>query len=123
MTDTIKVYRIEHALGEHGMWYRADGTYDPFIKTVPNAKSADLPMDPDERYGQRGRRWYSAAANIDLMHYWFTAQDAMELAKAGYEVFEFEVSEYIVEEFQTIFTRESIVKKTPIPLESIWEVT
>lgn len=120
MTDTLVVYRIENSASQHGMWYRADGSYDPFIKTIPNAKSADLPMEPHERYGQRGRRWYSAAASIELMHYWFTKEDAQALAAAGYEVFEFEVSEYIVEEFQVIFTRESIIRQTLIPLEDVW---
>lgn len=120
MTNTLIVYRIEHGAGQHGMWYRADGTYDPFIKTVPNAKSAELPMDPDKRYGQRGRRWYSAAGSIEAMHYWFTAEDAKALAAAGYEVFEFEVSEYIVEEFQVIFTRESVIRQTLLPSEIIW---
>lgn len=120
MSGTIVVYRIEHGAEKHGMWYRADGTYDPFIKTLPNAKSASLPMEPDERYGRRGRRWYSAAASVELMHHWFTAEDARALAAAGYEVFEFEVSEYLVEEFQVIFTRESVVRRTPVPLESIW---
>ena len=102
------------------MCYRADGTYDPFIKTLPNAKSADLPMEPDERYGQNGKRWYSSAPSIELMNHWFTAEDARNLAAAGYLLFEYEVSEYIIEEFQVIFTRESVVKKTLVPLESVW---
>ncbi|MED1125171.1 hypothetical protein [Bacillus atrophaeus] len=118
----MKIYRIENEETMHGMWYRLDGTYDPFIKRLTDGRSADLPMDFHPRYSQGGYKWFSGGKSIEQMAYWFSAQDALELHEAGYKLYEFEATQYIEEEFQTLFTREGVVSKREIPLETIWNM-
>lgn len=119
----MKIYRLENPQTQCGMWYRSDGTYDPFIKTLTEGKSKHLPMEYDEKYSQGGLKWFSGCGSIELMRHWFTARDAFELCEAGYKLYEFEASQFIIEEFQIIFTREGIQSLREIPLNTIWDVS
>lgn len=96
------------------MWYNQDGIYQPFIMTLTDGKSKDLPMEWDDRYGLFGRRWFSGCHSIDLLRTWFSDLDIQELLSSGFKLYEFESSEYQIEEYQTIFTREGIQSKTQI---------
>ncbi len=118
----MKVYRIENQKTMHGMWYNSDGELDPFIKTLTEGISKDLPMEFDEKYGQNGKRWYSGCHDKGLLKNWFSLLDAKELSNAGYKLYEFDVTEYIIEEFQTIFTRESIISQVEIELSEVWKI-
>lgn len=119
----ITIYRIENEDTEAGMWYRSDASYDPFIKTLTDGKSADLPMGYHERYSQEGRAWYSGTVNREQMQTWFSTQDAIELHDNGYKLFEFVSTQYIEEEYQVIFTREGILSKKEIQLSVLWDMT
>lgn len=122
MQEPIKIYRIENPGTMHGMWYELDGTYNPFIKTLTEGKSKDLPMDYHERYAQGGLKWFSGCPSKELMQHWFSPLDAWELYQAGYRLYQFTSTQYIVEEYQVIFTREGIIDQLEIPLEQIWNI-
>lgn len=117
--EPTKIYRIENEISKHGMWYREDGTYDPFIFKLTEGISAGLPMGFDKRYSEGGE-WISAALNVEQMQYWFSRRDAIELFQAGYKLYEFEAAQYIKEEHQVLFTREGVKSKIEIPLSTIW---
>lgn len=116
----IKVFRIENPLSKHGMWYRADGTFDPFILKLTEGRSKHLPMEFDERYRKDGN-WFSAGASRKQMNQWFSPLDAFELTQNGYSLFEFTVDKYKVEEHQVLFLRGGIIKSESIPLEALWD--
>lgn len=118
----MKIYRIENDDTQHGMWYRADGTFDPFIFRLTEGKSANLPMEFDPRYGKDGLRWISAGASVQQMQHWFSTRDAVELFQAGYRLFEFDAMQVIVEKYQVLFTREGVKARKEIPLNRVWNV-
>lgn len=119
--EPIKIYRIENQETNHGMWYDKNGNYNPFIERLTDGKSASLPMDYDERYGDGGVRWYSGCSDIETMQHWFSDQDAKELSINGYKLYIFETAVAKEEELQTLFIREGIVRQTEIPLDVIWD--
>ncbi|HSW65308.1 MAG TPA: hypothetical protein VLH56_18675 [Dissulfurispiraceae bacterium] len=116
------VYRIENPDTMHGMWYKLDGTWAPFIFTLTEGISRDLPMGYHPRYSAGGKKWFSAGKSKENMNQWFSARDALELSQADYKLFEFDVSEFAEEEHQVIFTREGVVSCKEIPLNFLWEV-
>lgn len=103
----------------HGMWYNQHGEYDPFIKTLSEGISADLPMGHHDRYGQNNKRWFSGCKDFELLKHWFSARDIQELHEAGYQLFKFQSSEFQNEEFQTIFTRSGVVSQTVININEL----
>ncbi|WP_163530972.1 hypothetical protein [Halobacillus ihumii] len=116
------IYRIENEETMHGMWYRLDGTFDPFINRLTEGISKSLPMEFDERYSKGGRKWFSGCGNRKQMQSWFSTKDALELFKSGYRLFEFKSNQFVEEEFQTIFTREGIIEKREISLDTLWDI-
>lgn len=116
-TPTIQeIFRIENQDTMNGMWYNDKGEYDPFIKTLTEGISADLPMEPHERYGQFDRRWFSGCVDFDLLKHWFSKRDIFELNEAGYKLYKFQSQEFQHEEFQTIFTREGILSQVEVDI-------
>lgn len=120
--SVIKVYRIENPNTMHGMWYKLDGTYSPFIMTLTEGISKNLPMDFHQRYSEGGKKWFSAGKSKDNMNQWFSPLDAIELNQNGYKLYAFDVSEYHIEEHQVIFTREGVIRSEEIPLDFLWDI-
>lgn len=118
----MKIFRIENEITNHGMWYRLDGTFDPFIKRLTEGKSKNLPMGFDEKFHKENLKWFSGCSNIADMQHWFSDLDAFELSVNGYKLYEFQSKQFIAEEHQTLFTREGILTKKEIPLETIWKI-
>lgn len=118
----MKIYRIENEATNHGMWYRIDGTLDPFIMKLTEGKSKKLPMEFHERYSEGGLKWFSGCGSKEMMQHWFSNLDAFELLQNRYQLFEFESQQYVDEENQILFTREGITKKQEIPLQTIWDI-
>ena len=118
---TTKIYRIENHKTMHGMWYDKDGNFNPFIQNLTDGVSKNLPMGHCDDHRRLGKVWYSGCENIEDLKSWFSAQDALELEQAGYLLFIFEVTETYRKENETLFTRESIVAETVIPLSTVWE--
>lgn len=103
----------------NGMWYNEHGEYNPFINTLTEGISADLPMGYHERYGQDGKRWFSGCKDFELLKHWFSNRDIRELHDAGYQLFEFESNEFNNEEFQTIFTRGGLVSQRVLDINEL----
>jgi hypothetical protein len=122
MMKAVTIYRIENPDTMHGMWYRLDGTYDPFIMTLTEGRSKDLPMEKHPRYTALGIPWFSAGKSVENMNQWFSPLDAKELNDAGYKLFSFTVQEYQMEEMQCLFTRRGVITQVEIPLEDIWNL-
>lgn len=118
----MKIYRIENEETNHGMWYRLDGTFDPFINRLTDGRSKDLPMGFNERYFTGGQRWQSGAGSIEDMRHWFSELDALELLQNGYKLYQMETSQFIVVEHEIMFTREGIVSRQEIPLDVVWDM-
>lgn len=118
MIETL--YRIENLRTGAGMWYREDGTFDPFIYRLTEGASKSLPMEFDERYHDGGVNWQSATSSKSDLRLWFSARDALELAQNGYQLYELQAREYKIEERQTLFTRRGIVRRAAIPLSEVW---
>ncbi len=106
------LYRVENQLTMIGLWYNAEGEKTDFIKSVPGALCADVPMefDPDFTGG-----WYSAGESVEQMSSWFSAQDVAKLTQVGYELFEIQVPEYRVRNGHALFRREGALF-TPVPV-------
>lgn len=118
----MKIYRIENIETLHGMWYRDDGTYDPFIFKLTEGKSRNLPMGFHEKYSKGGMQWISGCGSKDMMQHWFSNKDAVELFQCGYRLYEMDSEQFIAEENQILFTREGISMKREIPLNTLWDV-
>lgn len=118
----MKTYRIENETTQHGMWYREDGSYDPFIMKLTEGRSRDLPMGYNEIYSKHGLQWFSSGGSIEDMKLWFSDRDALELFQSGYKLFQYEAQQVQVLEHEVIFTREGVLGKTEIPLNTIWNV-
>ena len=120
--ENIKVYRIENPNTRAGMWYNADATPSGIIHSLTQGKCANLPMDFDSKYRKDGFEWFSAGSGIENMNQWFSALDAYELQQKGYQLYEFIVSQYIVDEHQAYFTREGVVSQRIIPLSEVFDI-
>lgn len=117
----LVIYRMENPETNHGMWYRGDGQFDPFIKKLTEGISADLPMEWHRRYGAEGFRWFSGCTSVADMNRWFSPRDAAELQYNGYQLFKFTSRKFVHEEHQVLFTREGIIHREAIPLGEVWE--
>lgn len=120
--DVLQILRLENPVTKNGMWYNEKGELDPFITKLTEGVSANLPMEPHERYGNLGRRWFSGCVSSDSIRGWFSTRDAQELFDNGYRLYRFESVEYSVEEHQVIFTREGIRAQEEIPLSTIFNL-
>lgn len=116
----MTIWRIENQKTMHGMWYELSGEYNPFIFTLTEGISKNLPMDYNKRYHKDGKKWFSGCNNFEDMRSWFSIKDAYELKRAGYELYEFEATECVVEDNQVLFTREGLKSQKMIPIETIW---
>lgn len=115
-----EIFRIENPDTMNGMWYNEKGEYDPFIFNLTEGVSAHLPMEPHERYGNNGQRWFSGCGDFQQLQYWFSNRDVIELGEAGYRLFRFESREFVNEEFQTIFTRRGIVSQVELDIDLLF---
>lgn len=115
----MKVYRIENPETHHGMWYQADGTYDPFIKTLSEGISKGLPMEYNAKHNKDGFKWFSGCKSLRQLTMWFSNKDIEELLYSGYRLYELECSQYMEEVNEVLFTREGIEKRTELGLYSM----
>lgn len=115
-----EIFRIENPDTMNGMWYNQHGEFEPFIFGLTEGISAHLPMQPDERYGNIGQRWFSGCGDFQQLQYWFSNRDVIELGEAGYKLFRFESREFVNEEFQTIFTRRGIISQVELDIDLLF---
>lgn len=118
----MKIYRIENPVSKHGMWYKEDGTFDPFIYKLTEGISKDLPMLFNPEHKEGGIDWCSAGSSIEQMNMWFSPLDALELMQNGYNLYEMQVTTFKKMEHEVLFSRDSIVSQVEIPLGLIWDI-
>lgn len=118
---TIKVYRVEDPKEGHGLWRDFNGDFNPVFNKLTKGKCKDMPMEDSDFYREDGKMWFSATDTPEKLTAWFSALDVVELEKLGYNVYEFEVEEWRpVNEYEVVFTRESIKWVKAIDPIEIW---
>jgi hypothetical protein len=110
------LYRVENRMTWQGLWYNKDGTFNPFIKTLTNAISRDLPMGFDPQFKVNGLDWVSACDNLPDMRNWFSLEDLAELDGLGYNLYEFKVERYRNVNGHAAFAREHIYEQQKLDL-------
>jgi hypothetical protein len=117
------VYRIEHPTEPIGLWYNRDAVLAPTIHDLcPNAVAGQFPMPHNDLHRKDGKVWVSAGKDRGGMNYWFSAEDAVALHKAGFRVYEFEVTDWQELEHEVLFCRDDVVAQTEIPLADLWDI-
>jgi hypothetical protein len=111
-----KLYRVENPISQQGLWYRTDGTFNPFIKTLTNALARDLPMGFDPAFKVEGLDWISATDKLSDINHWFSPQDLKELEARGYSLFEFDVTRYRTVNGHAVFAKEHVMQTNRIDL-------
>jgi hypothetical protein len=111
-----KLFRVENPVSKQGLWYREDGTFNPFITKFPNALARDYPMGFDPAFKVEGLDWISACDNIPDMKNWFSAQDLADFNRVGYHLFEFNVSRYRTVSGHAVFAKEHVLEVNKIDL-------
>lgn len=120
--EPTKFYRIEHIDSTRSLWYKPDGTYDPFIEKLTEGKAKILPMGFDSTYSDYGTNWYSALYDVENAHYWFSDLDAYELMKNDYRLYEIVAKNIRKKEHELMFTQEGVMFKKEIPIQDIWDI-
>lgn len=116
-----KVYRVEDLVGQHGIWRDFDGSLNPVFNKLSHGKCRDMPMEDSDFYREDGKKWFSATDTPEKLREWFSGQDVKEMLDLGYHVIEFEVTELRpVNEYEVVFTRESIRGTRLMKPEDIW---
>lgn len=123
MLPSKTLFRIESLIDSRSLWYKPDGSFDPFITTLTEGISASLPMEYDDTYGFGGKRWYSSCDQFDNMRMWFSDKDAEELYEAGFVLREYEVNDWReLPRGEVVFTREGVISKKEIDIATIWNI-
>ena len=118
---TIKVYRVENADGQYGLWRRFDGTWEPMFDKLTDGQCRDMPMDDCPLYRTNGLKWFASAPSSETLQKWFSKRDLEELTALGFTINEFEISKYIVvSEFEYIFPREAIISRKELKITDIF---
>ena len=110
------VFRVENPLTKQGLWYGEDGVFNPFIKTLSNALSKDLPMNFDPAFKAEGLDWISGCDNLPDMQNWFSKQDLQELEGRGYRLYQFNVNRYRTVNGHAVFAKEHVLETSRIDL-------
>lgn len=117
-----KIYRVENPVTWQGLWYRKDGVFNPFIKTLTNAIARDFPMDFDPQFKVDGFDWISGCDNLPDMKNWFSAQDLEELNTFGYNLYEFTVERYRTVNGHAVFVREQVIDTQKLDLSLLKKI-
>ncbi len=118
------LYRVENPQTMQGLWYRGDGTFNPHIRSLGDAKCHDLPMDFDPAFKAEGLDWFSACDNTADMANWFSFSDLRKLTAQGYGLFRFEVERYRQINGHAAFARQHVISAAAVPIRTIcaeWE--
>lgn len=119
--EPIKVYRVENEKEQKGLWRKFDGTWEPLFDILTDGLCRDLPMEDNDLYRSDGKQWFASAPSRQTLQKWFSKRDLEELTSAGFTISEFEVRNYKkVSEFEYIFTRDSITKRTYLNVSDIY---
>jgi len=120
-STTIKLYRCEDEKNSQGLWRDFAGNWRPLFHLLTDGQCKNLPMPDSDVYRQEGKRWFASTPSRETLRKWFSKQDLDELTAHGFTISEFEVTEWKpLNEFEYIFTRESIVSRRYLEVEDIY---
>lgn len=120
-TTAMNIYRIEHGVNEHGMWYNDKGEYNPEVLTLLSDKTLlNLNMDSHKRYQTDGFQWFTGVTDLPGLLSWFTRNDIIELLENKYKVYTMESTQYLLEPTQVLYTTEGLVSKVELSLEELF---
>lgn len=114
------LYRLESISPDNGLWYNANSKYVWGCKDCPgNAKN--LPMGYDERYHIDGKNWFSSCSNKEDLLHWYSKEDAIFLMEHGFVFTRYLAVDYHEFEKETVFLKETAVKREVIDFISLFE--
>ena len=114
------LWRLEAKDPEHGLWYDSNGDMVFDIGKL-DCSTKGLPMGYDWRYQQDGRNWWSSCSDkFDLTH-WYSKEDAQRLIDAGFVFTRYLATEYHEYENETVFRKESCLKREELSLEEVFD--
>jgi hypothetical protein len=114
------LYRLESTTPDNGLWYDSDGNLVWGIGKLADCKTKDLPMDYDWRYRQDGRNWFSSCSRKEDLIHWYSLQDALDLIAHGFVFTRYLATEYVEYELETVFIKESCLKREEIDIEELF---
>lgn len=118
----MKVYRVENPIGKHGLWRNFDGSPCDIFDKLTIGKCRTMPMSDNDFYRENSKQWFSATDTPEKLRAWFDVIDIIQMRELGYRVYQFEVSETrTVNEYEVVFTRESIESVIAIDPAIIWD--
>lgn len=115
------LWRLESTDPENGLWYDSHGNPAWGIGAVGGCRTKDLPMGWDERYRQDGRMWFSSCSNRDDLMHWYSVEDAEELVAHGFEFTRYLATEYHEYELETVFIRETSLRREVVDIRDLFE--
>lgn len=121
--ETKWLYRLESITPENGLWYNSNSELVWGIGKLENSQTKFLPMGYDKRYHKDGRNWFSSCSHCEDLSHWFSLDDAKELIANGFVFTRYLATEYIEYELETIFIKESSLKREEINIEDIWDLS
>lgn len=115
MSNNVKtLYRIERPC-TGGMWYNADGTFNPIICSIPYAKARSLDMSVDKGwYFNNGYVWKSSVDTLSNLIDWFPEQDIKALLDKGFKVYKITSSICKEDVNQFLYTEAGTISKVEI---------
>lgn len=111
------VYRFEHSTNKDlGLWYMRDGSESGFVHKL-GLSSKEMPMGRDDSHyiAPSGHKYHCSAPDKETLLHWFSQSDYPILRDNGFVLIEYEVSEYLEDGPQTLFTKEGVVSEKVIP--------
>lgn len=115
------VYRLESKNPKNGLWYDSSGRFCFGIGKLKDCKTKNLPMEYDKRYHVHGLNWFSSCSKKeDLMH-WYSLENALELIKRDFVFTRYLVQDYIEYELETVFLKETALKREEINIEELFD--
>ena len=117
-----KLYRIDNLDTKMGIWRNFDGEFSPIFSQLTVGKCRNLPMEDNPIYRARGKRWFASAPTKYALTAWFCKQDILELMDMGFEIREYEATQYkTVSPLETIFTMESVKHTRIVDINDIFK--
>lgn len=120
MKEAKWLYRLEAIESNNGLWYNSSGNYVFGINDAPNCSTKELPMGYDERYKQEGKDWFSSCSKIEDLTKWFSIENVVWLLDNGYVFTKYLAVDYHEYEFETVFLKETAIKRTVVSLEEVF---
>ena len=114
------LWRLEAKDPEHGLWYDSNGDMVFDIGKL-DCSTKGLPMGYDWRYQQDGKSWWSSCSNKSDLTHWYSKEDAQRLIDAGFVFTRYLATEYHEYENETVFLKESCLKREELSLEEVFD--